>query len=271
MGFKLMNGDYYPAMDEVIPKMEPGLYLIKDNYQRQCCIATRLADKFDLPEKLYGHCEAFVDRVVRAIEHTRGNVGMLFHGYQGTGKTVMGKVICNTLNRPVILIQKPVSLQWFTEFISCYEQEFVIFVDEYEKVFYRSPNELLSVLDGVFSCKSKFTFIATANQPKVSPYMYNRPSRIKYVREFTFLTPETVAEIVVDKLKKKHLIQTVIDYLGTKNQLTVDTVTTFISEVDIQNLSVAECGEYFNFAEGKNALAPLEEEELDDVADNYND
>lgn len=272
MAFKIIGGNYCPTFDPITPTMEPGVYVIDEDYRLSCCLAKPVSEGFNLPKKLYGLDNSFVNRVITAACNTSANTGILLHGYQGTGKTVTGKVIANKMDVPVLLYQRRYTQEKFIDFLNAFNQPFVIFIDEYEKVFANSPNQLLAMMDGAFSSKSKFTLIATANQPVISEYMHNRPSRLRYIKGFDFLDVATVEEIAGDLLVKKDLKQAVVDFLVAKPSLTIDVVCSFVEEVNIQTaLSIEECGVYFNFAKNNKVAVAIPEELAIDYSDNGSD
>ena len=65
---------------------------------------TKIEDQFEFSHKLYGLETSLIDRIVRTWDGTNKNLGVLLNGLKGTGKTVTSKVICNTVQLPVILI-----------------------------------------------------------------------------------------------------------------------------------------------------------------------
>ncbi len=63
------------------------------------------------------------------------NMGVLLNGVKGTGKSVTAKLICNELKNflPIIIVDK--AYEGLPQFISKIQQEVIIFIDEFEKVF----------------------------------------------------------------------------------------------------------------------------------------
>ena len=65
----------------------------------------KVADNFVFDYKLYGVSNSFIDYFIKTYNNTTGNLGILFNGIKGTGKTVTAKMLCNKLQLPVILIK----------------------------------------------------------------------------------------------------------------------------------------------------------------------
>lgn len=65
----------------------------------------KYADKFVFPYKMYGLQEDFIDHVIKTYNNTEGNLGIMFTGTKGTGKTVTAKELANKLNLPVIIVK----------------------------------------------------------------------------------------------------------------------------------------------------------------------
>src|SRR5688572_25550345 len=99
----------------------------------------RTGDDFQFGYKIYGKDTSFINRVVRTVHHTPGNLGVLLNGVKGTGKTVTAKQIANSLNMPVILMTTNHGdnfLGAFGEFINAnIKQDVCLFFDEFEKVY----------------------------------------------------------------------------------------------------------------------------------------
>jgi len=97
-----------------------------DPYER--LYLTRVFDAFTFDYKVYGLETAFVNRVVKTYENTKGNLGVLLNGVRGTGKTVSSKIIANSLKQPVIIVDNPFNAT--VDFLSAIPQDITIFLDQ---------------------------------------------------------------------------------------------------------------------------------------------
>jgi SpoVK/Ycf46/Vps4 family AAA+-type ATPase len=200
-------------------------------------------DKFTFDYKIYGVESKFIDRVVKTYQNTKENLGILLNGYKGTGKTVTAKQICNKLNLPVIILK--VTTKSVIDFINSINQDIIIFVDEYEKIF-QDNSSLLTVMDGVESSEFRRVFIFTTNSLGIDTNLIDRPSRIRYMKSYRNIEPSTIKEVVDDLLiHKEHEIET-INYITSLYLITIDIIKAVIMEVNIHNESPSNFEDVFN-------------------------
>lgn len=199
---------------------------------------------FEFGYKLYGIEQGYVDRVVKTYKNTKGNLGMIMNGVKGTGKTVTGELIANTLQLPIILITH--KFEGISEFINSIHDDVVIFFDEYEKVYNNYNDDILTVMDGVLNNGFRRVFILTTNEIRVNYNLLQRPSRIRYVKTFDDLDLSTIMEIVDDILIHKELRDEVIKFVSTLEIITIDIVKSLIEEVNIHHESPIAFKNIFN-------------------------
>jgi hypothetical protein len=201
-------------------------------------------DSFSFPYKVYGVETDFIQRVKKSWDHTTGNMGVLLNGLKGTGKTVTAELICNELNIPVILIQKHYS--GLVTFLNSIQQDVIVFIDEYEKIYSKYDNSLLSVMDGAFRTDSRKMFLLTTNELSIEKNMLQRPSRIRYIKTYSDLTLDIIMEVVDDKLIYKDLREQTIKAISELPIITMDLVKSVIEEVNIHNEDPAFFKDIFN-------------------------
>lgn len=190
--------------------------------------------KFEFPYKLYGG-STFPERVVKKFNTSKANLGVLLCGLKGTGKTVEAEQICNLSGMPVILVTQDFDKGAdLISFLSGVDQEVVVMIDEYEKLFGKCDG-LLSIMDGAQNTRSRRLFVLTANTPYISDAMIDRPSRIHYLKRYGNLTVDLITEVVDDMLDNKKFRQQVIEYLQVIDIVTIDIVKTVVSEVNLFN------------------------------------
>lgn len=216
-----------------VKTIDPGIYRLDLNPTTNELFLTLIKDKFDFPYKIYGIEKGFVDRVVKSYQNTEGNLGALLVGVRGTGKTVTAKQISNRLNLPVILINE--AYDDIPKFINEIQQDVVIFIDEFEKVFSDRDHSVLTVMDGVLDNGFRRTFLLTTNYLYVNENLLQRPSRIRYVKHYKNLSLENILEIVEDTLLNKEYKDQVIEYISGLELVTVDIVKAVVQEVNIHN------------------------------------
>lgn len=191
----------------------------------------RVRDEFEFPYKIYGS-DQFPERVITTYKANTANLGVLLCGLKGTGKTVQAEQICNQSGLPVILVSPDNKAEHLIDFLSSVNQEVVVMIDEYEKIFGKSDT-LLSIMDGALNATSRRLFVLTANTMNISEAMIDRPSRIHYLKKFGNLSLNVIGEVVADLLHDPQFRDDVVQYLSALEIITIDIVKTVVKEVNL--------------------------------------
>lgn len=253
--FLIAGGVVIPGnhSSNIIDELPVAMYdLIAHPAYGLCLLPTR--DVYEFNYKLYDLDDDFVLKAKIAYQNLKNNLGVLLTGQKGTGKTVTAKRICNTMNLPVIRVAH--AYDGLAKFISTIHQEVVIFIDEYEKVFRpdetgEQNHDLLQVMDGALTNEHRKMFILTTNTEKISEYMLNRPSRIRYVKKYGNLSKKVYTEIISDHLKHPALLDATILAVSKLSVITVDTVKQLVEEVNIFNTDPIDWIDIFNVTQNK--------------------
>lgn len=238
------GSDLYLTQSSVeYDKLSNGVYQLDlDGFGR--FYLTKIHDEFVFDYKIYGLEESLIKRVVNTYTKTKsGNIGILLNGIKGTGKTVTSKVISNKLKLPVIVLGK--KIKDCQLFINKIPQDIVVFLDEYEKVFGES-SEMLTIMDGALNSEYRRVFILTTNKLYLDENLIQRPSRIRYLKTFTHLSPVIVEEIVDDILENKKFKNDCVKFISNLETITVDIVKAVLQEVNIHNESPETFKDVFN-------------------------
>lgn len=225
-------GNYYKAgqmTGQNVPNLIPGIYNLDANKEGFYLEHTR--HKFEFPYKIYGTQDNMIKLIMNAYTGTKTNLGVLFNGIKGTGKSVTLQLLCNKLNLPVIIVSH--NYDGLASFIASINQEVIIFIDEYDKVFNDSAN-LLTVMDGALTNSHRKVFLLSTNNLYINENFKDRPSRIRYIATFENLDGNTVAEITDDILKYPEFRQETLEFIAGLNIITVDIVKAIANEVNIQ-------------------------------------
>lgn len=258
----------YNDIPAIYEKLPPDIYELKfDSFAGQFYL-DRMFNKFSMPDKIYELEVDLINRIKTTFNGYNKNFGILLKGLKGTGKTVVAKIVSNDLNLPVILITKA-----YTDigaFINSINQDIIILFDEFEKIYNLNEyaedegdesnlSNLLTLMDGVFTSKYKRLFILTTNKEYLPDAMLSRPSRIRYVKNFTDLSKTTIENILNDLVENKELIPKLIEYIKLLEIITVDIVKSIAEEANLYNKADIEFFDIFNVKKNEAAYEIYEE------------
>ena len=219
------------AHPEGLPK---GIYEVKESMTGY--YLNRLGDSFVFNYKLYGINNEFIEHFIKTYNNTTGNLGVLFNGIKGTGKTVTAEELCNRLKLPVIIVKSCKGEDDMLEFLATQINfDCIFFFDEYEKEF-KESSSVLSFMDGVHNSQYRKIFLLTTNELEINDNLLGRPSRIRYVRSFGNLPEKTTLELLNDILIDKGAVEPVLDLIRQMQIVTVDLVKALAQEVNIHGV-----------------------------------
>lgn len=219
------------AHPEGLPK---GIYEVRESMAGY--YLNKLGDSFVFNYKLYGINNEFIEHFVKTYNNTTGNIGVLFNGIKGTGKTVTAEELCNRLGLPVIIVKSCKEADDMLKFLATQINfDCIFFFDEYEKEF-KESSTVLSFMDGVHNSQYRKIFLLTTNELEINSNLLGRPSRIRYVRSFGNLPEETTLELLNDILIDKDAVEPVLDLIRQMQIITVDLVKALAQEVNIHGV-----------------------------------
>lgn len=195
-------------------------------------------DKFQFPYKIYGQHDHIVDRLKRAWPVLDGNLGVLFDGIKGTGKTITAQLLANwcieELNMPVLVVDSPVPLK---DILDQLEQNVMVIFDEFEKTHHKKEDQqrILTCVDGMGRSQYRRFFLFTTNTPALEDNLVDRPSRIRYCWKFKRLS-DSIIQMLMDDLLDQDCIQyrgDILQFLLTRNVCSIDVAKMVIREVNL--------------------------------------
>ena len=199
-------------------------------------------DGFKYPKTIYNFEEKLIDRIVRYYQSEDKNLGIFLSGTKGTGKTITSKLIAQALDIPCFIIDESNigMVGYLNE--NC-EFPILIFIDEFEKLTKEvdgksKVTELLTIMDGSATNNHRRVFIFTSNTQGINDeYLKDRPSRIRYTKQFGSLTQDqiiTIAENVLkEEYKKPEILLSLDKKISNLNFVTIDMVLELLKEVNI--------------------------------------
>ena len=203
------GGTYFPISGDTVLLKTPGMGVFNvvqsPNPMDARIGLQRIGDAFEFNFKIYElGCEEMLQIIKKTWESevfVEGdkNLGVIFNGIKGTGKTLSAKLLCNALNLPVLIVQSP--YDGLVNFLQSLCFECVVFIDEAEKTFKMGEDDdvLLRLIDGVYNQTRKL-YILTTNQLTLNDNLLGRPGRIRYRFEFGNLQPKAVKDYIDDNL-----------------------------------------------------------------------
>jgi broad-specificity NMP kinase len=218
-----------------IPIVPPGIYEVHLDLSGWSLQKT--ADSFVFPYKVYHLQREFLDHVKETYKSITGNMGILFNGTRGTGKSVSAKILANELNLPVIIVKSMgENNDGQISYLSSFNFDCIFFFDEFEKQFSEGDCSILQFMDGVYTSEYRRIFLLTTNELSVNQNLLCRPSRIRYVREFGNLEKAIVEEYLNDNLVDQSCRKELIDYIDTLTISTIDILKSIVEEVNIHGI-----------------------------------
>ena len=187
----------------------------------------------NLPKKVYSTLDdkIFISRVNKYFNNTdKLSTGVMLSGIKGTGKTVMAKVIASNSKLPVIVVDEDFPTSQINDFFRKFTHPVAVIFDEVDK--HWDTEELLGWLDGVQTNAKKLVLFTCNNEDRVSNYLKDRCSRVRYTRHFDANdNARFLKEILKDKGITEDKIEETYDFIVNNFRLlSIDNILSFIDE-----------------------------------------
>ena len=208
----------------------------------------------NIDKKLYEDIEIDINRV---LNKEIGKTSALLHGVPGNGKTRFIKYIAQKYELPIytFYLHPDYSNLSIQEAFSTIPERCIVLFEDFDNYFEDRkcimPNDkinftydvLLNCLDGVYNDYKEVIFFMTVNDlNKVSTALKKRPSRFKYVREFTNPSVELKTELLGDldlasKIGDISLDQIfkLKDYIDANGKITLTEAQNMIENVNVND------------------------------------
>ena len=247
------GGIYFPISGDTVLLRTPGegvFNVVKSSNPMDARIGLqKIGDTFEFNFKIY---ELGCEEMLRTIKKTwesdvfvkdEKNLGVIFNGLKGTGKTLSAKMLCNALRLPVVIVQYP--YEGLVNFLQSLCFECVVFIDEAEKTFKKGEDDdvLLRLIDGVYNQTRKL-YILTTNQLTLNDNLLGRPGRIRYRFEFGNLLPKAIKDYIDDNLLPEYAGQreSILEQVDLLEISTIDILKALVDEVNIHGcLPESQC------------------------------
>ena len=250
----LKNGRVLNQVEDsvsLVKDLPAKIYTVQLNPRTNELYLEEYADAFHFDFKVYGMETQLINHIMKTFENTTGNLGILFNGVKGTGKTITAKLIANKMKLPIILVNN--AYDGLPDFISKICCDCILFFDEYEKTFKKDATDkgILSIMDGVFNSPYRRISLLTTNSLYINENMIGRPSRIRYRKTFGNLQPEVIQEYLDDNLKDKKYTKEIIEFIDSLAISTIDILKAIVDELNIHDIPLASFKNFFNVEAAK--------------------
>jgi len=240
----ITKNNYIKVEHKIFPSKPGDEYILKDGAvyefkldEQDRSVYLEQVEGLALPKEIINTTddEDFIQKVLKV--HTvcdHHTTGVMLHGIKGSGKTVMMKQLAMRCGYPIIIANPNLSYDSMAKVLNAHDNPkgFVILFDEFEKYF-GIDKALLTFLDGEL-WKFRKLCIFTANKiMQMDENLFQRPSRIRYMRQFNVATTLFVKEVmngfgIKDEENKIYKFIT-----GNFKFCTMDIVKTFLEEMKI--------------------------------------
>lgn len=234
------NGVFYPIPGDTTLHITPGMGVFQIHEETSMGGSRlglrKIADEFTFNFKIY---DLGVEDTMQKIEKTwnsdvfvdgNKNLGIIFNGLKGTGKTIASKILSNRFGIPVVIVNAP--YDGLLNFIQSLCFECVVLIDEAEKTFCSASDVLLKMIDGVYN-ETRKLYILTTNRLSIDENLLGRPGRIRYIKQFGNLTAKAVADYIKDNLRDQSKTAQILNVVDVLEISTIDILKSIVDEVNI--------------------------------------
>lgn len=205
--------------------------------------------ELNLPSKIYelNEDKIFKKRVLNSFNNHENSIGVMLAGTKGTGKTMLAKVIAKESNLPIIIVDSQFPTNRLIGFFKQFSTPVCVIFDEIEKNF--NTGRMLDFLDGVEKTTKKLVLMTCNELDKVSEYLQDRCSRIRYVRKYGINDNLAFLPMLIENKEIKNA-EIVRKFVEERFKLpSIDNMNAFLNEVkdlEDEDISLDDIVKYMN-------------------------
>ena len=178
----------------------PGIYKPVMNPRTKQYNLEFISNNFNVPDHYYGEVQKYLDYYSQAFKKQNFSSGVILTGLPGSGKTALGKSLCNFCILNGLKVINLNNVQYRDELIQFLDTltSVVFFFDEMGKTFHQGIQEKMLTMLSNNLYTERITIITENNPNLISSFIRNRPGRIRYAKHFSKISKETVIEVAND-------------------------------------------------------------------------
>ena len=188
--------------------------------------------ELSLPSKVYTSKkdEFFKKRVLTYFNNAfTDTTGVMLAGTKGTGKTITAKVLAKESNLPIIIVDPQYPEYRLIKYFKQISTPVCILFDEVDKSF--DTEKMLNFLDGLQKTSKKLVIMTCNNLHKVSEYLQDRCSRIRYLRKYTTDDNLEFLDVLIKDMGIKNVEEVSKFCRENIKLLSMDNIVAFLNEV----------------------------------------
>lgn len=190
--------------------------------------------ELSLPSKVYTSKkdEFFKKRVLTYFNNAfTDTTGVMLAGTKGTGKTIMAKVLAKESNLPIIIVDPQYPEHRLIKYFKQISTPVCILFDEVDKSF--NTEKMLDFLDGLQKTSKKLVIMTCNNLGRVSEYLQDRCSRIRYLRKYTTEDNLEFLDVLIEDMGIKNVEEVSKFCRENIKLLSMDNIVAFLNEIKI--------------------------------------
>lgn len=232
--------------------------------------------ELNLPKKVYSTeaDDKFKKRILTYFNKANTNTtGVMLAGVKGTGKTVMMKLLAKESGLPIIVVNPDYPEGKLIKFFKSFTTPVCVLFDEVEKNF--KTEYMLDFLDGVEKTAQKLVIMTCNDLNRVSEYMQDRCSRIRYLRRYSPDENAAFLPMLADDFNIKNKEEVIEFCKSNIKLLSMDNIVSFMSEVKMlenEDISLQEIIDIMNISSDNKPVNVSNNTECDNEFDSdYNE
>ena len=224
--------------------------------------------ELSLPSKVYTSKkdEFFKKRVLTYFNNAfTDTTGVMLAGTKGTGKTIMAKVLAKESNLPIIIVDSEYPEYRLIKYFKQISTPVCILFDEVDKSF--DTEKMLDFLDGLQKTSKKLVIMTCNNLHKVSEYLQDRCSRIRYLRKYTTDDNLEFLDVLINDMGIKNVEEVSKFCRENIKLLSMDNIVAFLNEVKMlenEDITLDEIISVMNIDHVQSKEESLKEEPIDE-------